>query len=206
MKHEKTSEFSTANISLDEAARMARNTVEMNSVFNTEMKSNSENHIMIESSGNEVSVMQMGSEIRVHASGDQQIVEDVMNEIESVANESPMASEMKTQTSQEDQMAGFRDNDNDPTPDNMMQTGDSGIQASMDLMRDGELQIDKLDESGEIVGIESINTSAGFFIEDDGQLSIGEMYFDESFGMRYDTSHVEQLINELREAMLEEVR
>jgi hypothetical protein len=80
------------------------------------------------------------------------------------------------------------------------QTG--GVQVMMELHEDGSLNMEMSD------GTQSqMMTEAGLFIqEQNGSLTVGEMYLDESFGMKYDTQHVEQLLNEIREAMLEEVR
>lgn len=215
MKHERTLEFNTSEHTIDEAISIAKEVVEEYSVFETEINESSSTHKTVESSGNKVSVMQMGSQIRVHIQGERKIVREVADALNARSGTSrtkvdPIEEVPPDETpepkSDEELRESYEQTKRESDKISTTSYNTSNIQARMKLMEDGRIEIEKLDENGDVEQMDSIDTSAGLFIQNGDNLSIGEMYFDESFGMEYDTQHIEQLLNEIREAMLEEVR
>lgn len=195
MKQEKTLEFNTSELGFDEAVMAAKEAVDENTAYKTTTTSGSDTHTMIKSSGTKVSVMSMGTELRVHIVGSQNVLQAVEEALDQNGSRDQMyvqADELPGDTSVEE-MRKFQEAA-DPTT--------TQVQVMMELHEDGSLNMDMMDG-----GKSEIMTEAGLFIqEQNGTLTVGEMYLDESFGMKYDTQHVEQLLNEIREAMLEEVR
>lgn len=195
MKQEKTLQFDTEELSLKEAATAAKEVIDEKSAFNMDITSRSNTHMMVKSSGTKVSIMSMGTELRVHIEGSSEILEGVETALSeaSGSGRSPTQEQPHSEQEKTGEDMGLPEQPTNPS---------GQVQVTMELSEDGSLNMDMIDGSQS-----EIMTEAGLFIQDkNGTLTVGEMYLDESFGMKYDTQQVEQLLNEIREAMLEEVR
>jgi len=193
MKHEKSLEFNTTELSHSEAVKTAEDTLEQHSSFKVHTQENSETHTMVKSSGNSVSVMKMGTTLRVHLKGN----EDVMDKVEQNLKQGPKSSGATEK--QEGEMyetkarkQGPKTKVNDQSPQG---------QTEMIVHEDGTLEIMQQGNRIEML------TEVGLFATDspDG-LTVENAYFTDDFGDKYDSNDVETLINSIRMMLLEEVR